>query len=129
MNLSLSKKLLIVTLVLPLAGAVVGYSPLSIGQEKPAAKKEEAKPKGRLPAYYSDVVTEAQRTTIYSIQAKYEKELKALNEQLAATIKKQNDEIAAVLSDEQKAKVEAARTAANDKKKKKAADGEKKAGS
>jgi hypothetical protein len=121
MNSPLWKKLLVVAVVLPLAGAVIGYTP-SVGQEKPAAKKEEGKAKGRLPAYYADVVTAEQKEKIYDIQAKYLKELTALNEQLAATIKKQAAEIEAVLSAEQKAKVDAARTAANAKKKKAADD-------
>ena len=123
--MSLSKKLLVVALALPLVGAVIGYSPLSVGQDKPAAKKEAKTPKGRLPPYYADVVTEEQRTTIYGIQAKHQKAIDALKAQLAAATKTQDEEIEAVLTAEQKTKVEAARTAATTKKKK-PAEGEKK---
>lgn len=105
-------------------GLVVAGSP-SIGQEKQAGTKKTEKAekaKRRLPSYYADVVSEEQREKIYNIQEKYAKELKALNEQLLAVTKKQNDEIEAVLTAEQKEKIDLARANTAAKKKKKAAD-------
>ncbi|MDX1944177.1 MAG: hypothetical protein SFU86_02120 [Pirellulaceae bacterium] len=123
--MSLARKLLVIGLALPLASAAIGHLQVGVAQEKPAAKKEAKAPKGRLPAYYASVVTEEQRTKIYEIQAKHQKAIDALKEQLEAAGKALEAEIEAVLSAEQKAKVEAAREAANSKKKK-AADTEKK---
>jgi isopentenyl phosphate kinase len=125
MNGSLLKKVVVVALVAPVLGLLVVNGPLSIGQDK--AKKAEktepaAKRKGQLPAYYGDVVTEEQRAKIYEIQAKYADQIKDLTAQLEALRDKQSQEIEAVLSAEQKAKVEAAREAAAAKKKKKADD-------
>jgi hypothetical protein len=122
MSLSLWKKVLLLSVVASALGLLVAGSPLSIGQEKKAAEKKTEKAKGRLPAYYADVVSEEQKERIYGVQEKYAKELKALNEQLLAVTKKQNDEIEAVLTAEQKAQIDKARDAAIAKKKKKAAD-------
>ncbi|MCI0358680.1 MAG: hypothetical protein L0211_09375 [Planctomycetaceae bacterium] len=119
MSDSLLKKVLVCAVVLPVLGLLVANSPLSIGQEK--AKKAE-KTKGRLPAYYADVVSAEQKEKIYAIQAKYDDQIKELNEQLAAVAKKLNDEIEAVLTAEQKAKIDAARQEAVAKKKKKSDD-------
>jgi hypothetical protein len=122
---SLLKKVLVCAVALPVLAMLVVNSPLSVGQDK--AKKVEKsdkveKPKGKLPAYYADVVSEDQKAKIYAIQAKYADQIKGLNEQLAAVEKKQNDEIVAVLTAEQKAKIDAAREEAAAKKKKKADD-------
>jgi hypothetical protein len=124
MNTAMWKKLLLVAVVLPIASLMIVGNPLSIGQDKAGQKKEAKsnKAKGRLPAYYADVVSQEQREKIYAIQAKYAEQIKALNDQLEALEKKQNDEIAGVLSAEQKEKVEAARAEAAAKKKKKSAD-------
>jgi hypothetical protein len=121
------RKVLLAALIVPVLGLVVVNSPLSVGQDKGAKKAESAdaaaeKPKGRLPQYYADVVSEEQRTKIYAIQAKFADQIKDLNEQLAAVAKKQNDEIDAVLTAEQKAKVDEARKEAVAKKKKKSDD-------
>ncbi len=119
---SLGKKVLFLAVTLPVLGLVIAGSPLSVGQDKAAGEKKVQKGTRRLPAYYADVVTEEQRKQIYDIQAKYAKQLQDLNEQLLAVTKKQNDEIEAVLTAEQKEKVAAAQSAASAKKKKKAAD-------
>ena len=130
MKLELWKKVLILALALPLTAATVG-SPLMLGQEK-AAETKEAKTakakKGRLPAYYADIVTEEQRTKIYEIQAKYSKELESLREQIAAVTEKQRAEIESILSPEQKDKLKKSEDDAAAKRKKKAADSSKKAG-
>jgi hypothetical protein len=112
--------------VAPVLGLLVFSGPLSIGQDKAkkanTTEKAEKARKGTLPAYFADVVSEEQRQKIYSIQAKYADQLKELNEQLEAVRKKQNDDIDAVLTAEQKAKIDAARAEAAAKKKKKADD-------
>jgi len=122
---SLWRKVVICAVVVPVLGLLAFSGPLSIGQDK--AKKantteDAAKPKGRLPAYFADVVSGEQKEKIYAIQAKYADQIKQLDEQLAAVAKKQNDEIDAVLSAEQKAKIDAARAEAVAKKKKKSDD-------
>jgi hypothetical protein len=118
---SLWKKVLLLAVVLPALGLVVAGTPLSVGQDEKAAEKKVQKGTRRLPSYYADVVSEEQRKQIYDIQAKYAKQLQDLNEQLLALVKKQNDEIEAVLTAEQREKVAAAQAAASAKKKKKAA--------
>jgi hypothetical protein len=77
--------------------------------EKDAAKsaaqpKKPAEPKitGRLPAYYSTIVTEAQRKQIYQIQAKHDVTIEALKAALREAVEKRNAEVESVLSDEQK---------------------------
>ncbi len=124
MNDSLWRKVAVCALVVPVLGLFVMNGPLSIGQDKAkkAEKTETTKRKGTLPAYYGDVVSEEQREKIYSIQAKYADQIKDLNDQLEALRGKQTKEIEAVLSAEQKAKIDAAREAAAAKKKKKSDD-------
>ena len=127
MNVALWKKLLVAAVVVPVVGMLMIGVPLSIGQERSAAKKTETtqraetpkKAKGRLPAYYADVVSEEQRDKIYAIQAKFEGKIKELQDQLAAIEKEQDAEIEKLLTAEQKAKIEAARKESADKKKKK----------
>ena len=121
MNLSLWKKVLLLAVVATSLGLLVAGSP-SIGQETKAGAKKSEKRKGQLPANYADVVSDEQRDKIYGIQEKYAKDLKALNEQLLVLTKKQNDEIEAVLTAEQKEKIDLARANTAAKKKKRAAD-------
>jgi hypothetical protein len=110
--------------------AIVAWSP-SVGQEgkaeKPKAAKKEKEAKGRLPAYYGEVVSEEQRAKIYEIQKKYAQQIENLQAQLEALRVKQNEEIEAVLTKEQLDKVNALREAAGAKKKKKAEEKDKKA--
>lgn len=73
---------------------------------KPAVvKPERAKPRGRLPAYYARVVSATQREKIYDIQAKFDEQLKMLEEQLAALVSQRDSEVEAVLTDEQKQQI------------------------
>ena len=99
-------------MALPAAGLTMLTAPTT-AQEKAAveapakagAKKERAAPRGRLPAYYADVVTEEQREKIYTVQRKYADQLKKLQEQIEALEGQRDAEIEAVLTPEQKAKV------------------------
>lgn len=76
---------------------------------------QEAKPstkaKGRLPAYYKDVVTPAQKESIYALQAKYGEQIRKLAEEMKAVTAQRDQEIEALLSADQKSKVNALRTA------------------
>jgi Spy/CpxP family protein refolding chaperone len=114
------KKLVFVTLASTLVVTAVSLN--SIGQDaKKADPKAKAgakeKPKGRLPAYYKDVVTDEQRDQIYAIQAKYSKQLDDLQSQIDAAKAKQNDEIEGLLSAEQKDKLAKVKAEADAKKK------------
>lgn len=114
------KKLVLATLASTLVVATVSLN--SIGQDaKKADPKAKAgakqKAKGRLPAYYRDVVTDEQRDQVYAIQAKYAKQLEDLQGQLDAVKAKQNEEIEALLSAEQKEKLAKVREEADAKKK------------
>lgn len=82
-------------------------------------KKERAKPRGRLPNYYAAVVSQAQREKIYGIQAKYTDRIEELQKQLDALKNQRDDEVEAVLTPDQLAKVVEAREAATAKRKKK----------
>jgi len=73
---------------------------LTLGQEP-----KDPSFKGRLPPYYGEIVTEAQRQQIYAVQEKYEKQISALEDQLEALKKKRDAEIKAVLSEEQRTKL------------------------
>jgi TolA-binding protein len=83
--------------------------------------KAPAKPKGRLPAYYGDVVSEKQRSEIYSIQSKYADQIKKLQDEIKALSDKRDTEIEGVLTAEQKAKVATLKAEAAKKKTDKAA--------
>jgi hypothetical protein len=123
MSSSLVKKVLVFAVCLPLVAWMFAATQSTTGQEKAAGQKKEAKaPRGRLPAYYADVVTGTQRESIYAIQEKYSTELMDLNQRIADLLKQQREEIEALLSPEQKAQIEKISTEAIQKKKKKAAD-------
>jgi hypothetical protein len=117
MNDAMCKKVLAAAMVLAMIGLVLGNGTLSIGQEAKAKKA-----KGRLPAYFADIVTEEQRTAIYKIQEGYKKQLDDLQAQLTALREKEMAEIEGVLDAEQKAKLEKARADAAGKRKKKSSE-------
>ena len=84
---------------------------------KTEEKTRPAKPRGRLPAYYRQVVDDSQRLRIYTIQTKFraesekiEAQIEVLTRDLRAALAKikqqETQEVAAVLSAEQLAKVE-----------------------
>lgn len=75
---------------------------LIAGMELLAQKK---KPRGRLPAYFSQIVTQEQRETIYNIQAKYTPDIKKLEAQIASIKAQRDGEILDLLTDEQKQKL------------------------
>ena len=76
---------------------------------KPAAKTaaEVEKPKGRLPNNFGKVdLTSAQREKIYAIQSDYDTQLDALKDQIKALVAKRDADVEAVLTAEQKSKLE-----------------------
>lgn len=85
----------------------------TIGQEKSAEKGKAApakvakKPRGRLPQYYGQVgISSEQRQKIYDVQAVYVKQIAELQKQIDALVKKRDGEVAAVLTSEQKEKLD-----------------------
>jgi hypothetical protein len=110
-----TRRLLAVALAMSLAAGFIGHSSL-VGQEA-TAKKARAQAKGRLPAYFKDVVTEKQRDEIYAIQKKYEAQIEALEEQLKSLQSQRDTEIEGLLSAEQKEKLEKLRADAASKRK------------
>jgi len=107
---AMMRKVMWASVVVAAAAALVGTN--SIGQEA-----KEKKAKGKLPAYYADVVTETQRQKIYAIQDKYAKQISDLQAQLNAITTQRDMEIETLLSAEQKEKVKKARDEAAAKKK------------
>ena len=86
--------------------------------------KPRAKPRGRLPAHYGDVVDAEQKEKIYGIQQSYQPQIEALQSQLAAVREKQTTEIEAVLRPEQLEKVKQLAAAAKAKRAKKSDAGD-----
>ena len=87
----------------------------TIGQEKAATKAAEkaapakvaSKPRGRLPQYYGQVgLSDKQRQQIYDVQASYGKQIDELQKQIDALEAKEETEVAAVLTPEQKTKLD-----------------------
>ena len=113
------RKLVVAGCVTFLGLSVAAWTPLT-GQEKKSDKPKVAKKeaKGRLPAFYKNVVTEEQRSKIYEIQQKYAAQIDDLQSQLEAVRKKQTEEIEAVLSKEQLDKVTSLKAESDAKKKK-----------
>lgn len=90
-----------------------------VALQKKAKKKKRRKARGRLPNYYRAAgVTDEQREKIYSIQSSYREKIEPLEKQIAQLRAKMTTEIEAVLTPEQKKKVEELREAAAKKRKK-----------
>jgi hypothetical protein len=112
------KKLLAVAALVLMAAWGSGGSLSLVGQEQ----EKEFIFKGRLPAYYADIVTDHQKAVIYTIQAKYQAKIAALNEELEAVTKQQDKEIEDVLTPEQKKMLKTAQETGAAKRKKTAED-------
>ena len=81
-----------------------------VGQEKAATKPTPAKvakkPAGRLPAQYGKLgLSDEQRKNVYAVQADYGKQIADLQKQIDSLTEKQNTEIEAVLTADQKKKL------------------------
>jgi Spy/CpxP family protein refolding chaperone len=86
-----------------------------LGADAPV-KKMLSKRSRRLPANYAPVVTEEQREKIFKIQEEYQAKIAPLETQLKELRKERDDKIAAVLTAEQKKKIEEAAAKAKEKK-------------
>lgn len=92
----------------------------------PAGEKASAKKlTGRLPAHYTEVVTAQQREAIYKIQTEYAPRIKDAQAKLAELTKERDDRITALLTPEQKQKLEKAKEQATSKRATKPAAAEK----
>ncbi len=130
--MSIRRPFRIVTLATTAAVAIVLSTTLpAVAQDGPTAKletpqagetqapaKKTRKFRGRLPAYFAKVVDDEQRKAIYAIQKEYKPKINELKAQLAALTKERDEKILAELTPEQRGKVEAARKAAMDKRRK-----------
>ncbi len=86
-------------------------------KEKNASPKEPRAKKGgeftgRLPAYFSGVITEDQRQKIYAIQKDFVAKIRPLRRQIESLTKERDEQILALLTPDQKQKIEALKAAA-----------------
>jgi hypothetical protein len=100
---------------------------LAIAQDRedraaPADQKQAKPARGRLPAYFSQVVTVEQREEIYSIQARHAGPIEQLKKQLKEMTDRRDMEVTRVLSAEQRQKVNALREAARKRREARAAE-------
>jgi Spy/CpxP family protein refolding chaperone len=79
------------------------------------AKKAPAKPRGRLPPYFNQVVTPAQRDQIYAAQKPLMEKIEALEAQIAELRAQLEKESRAVLTPEQLKKVDELAAATQEK--------------
>jgi len=94
----------------------VGWAPPAAAQDSPSsavANAEIAEAEDdvedkyrRLPPYYGEVVTEAQKKTIYEIQQTYAEQIEELKAELRKVIRQRDAEIEQLLTAEQRQKVE-----------------------
>ncbi len=98
-------------------------------QAKSTGKKTKgdkaAKARGRLPSHFSGVVSDEQREKIYAIQREYEPTIKELTLKLDSLKKERDEKIDALLSPEQKKKIEDLKAAAKQARDKKESAGSK----
>ena len=78
--------------------------------DAPAARKTDepkakSKSRGRLPMYYSRVVNTEQRDKIYEIQAKFDKQIAELLDEIKSLQKQRDDEVHGVLTKDQQEEV------------------------
>lgn len=99
-------KLVLILAMAPVALSLGGPNSGLRAQDAAPAKKKAASPRGRLPAYYNQVVSGDQRKKIYDIQGSYAPKIEALQAQLDALVKERDAEVAAVLTDEQRKRVD-----------------------
>jgi hypothetical protein len=105
MNRTALATVLVVTLGLPAFLSAVAQQE---GQPPQVRAKEIKKRdvKGRLPAYYGQIVDAGQRQRIYQIQSTYNRQIDALQAEIDALTAKRDAEIRAVLSPEQQQRLD-----------------------
>jgi flagellar motility protein MotE (MotC chaperone) len=67
--------------------------------------KKRTEPRGRLPAYFGEVIDSQQREKIYELQARYLAEIKTLQDKIAELEKKREEDVQGILTPEQAEKV------------------------
>lgn len=108
-----------------LAIGTQGSTGLTIAQEEAASSKPAVKKTyRRLPNYFGQIgLSNEQREEIYSIQEKAGEQLEALKRQIEAVTRKRDSDVRAVLTDDQKKRLDeliaAARKRAEERRKKK----------
>jgi Spy/CpxP family protein refolding chaperone len=91
-----------------------------VGADRNAPMKKAAGKKGRrLPAHYGQVVNEKQREEIYRIEEEYQPQIETLQKELNALKKVRDEKISALLTAEQKKRIEEAATKARENRKSK----------
>jgi hypothetical protein len=96
-------------ILLALAAACLIMAQSVIGADSIESVKKVTRKKGhRLPPHYAKVVKPGQREQIYTIQEKYQPKLEALEAQIKGMKQQRDREIAAVLTPEQRKKIEEA---------------------
>jgi len=101
---SLSAKVLATLLLVAMATSAVQMTAWSQEGATPPSPREpraRSEARGRLPNFFTQVVTPQQREQIYEIQQGYAEELDALRAKLAAVEAKMNQEIEGVLDSDQ----------------------------
>jgi len=92
----------------------LALAPASTAAEAPSAaaksssakdRKKPSTPRGRLPAYFGDVVSKEQREKIYAIQQEYTAKLAELRRQLDELTKERDAKIESLLTPEQRKKI------------------------
>jgi len=84
----------------------------SLGAVGMLAQEPAKKTARRLPAYYKDVVTPAQREQIYAVQEKYNTQIDKLQAQIRELTAKRDADVEKVLTGEQRLRVKAIKEAA-----------------
>jgi len=70
-------------------------------------KRIRKKPRGRVPNHYGKLgLSPKQKETIYGIQSKYRDQIEALEKQLAELEQQEDEEVEAVLTDDQKTRLQ-----------------------
>ena len=99
----------------PPAVTAEAAAPAAAAPAAPAAEPAAKKFRGRLPAYFSTVVSSEQRQKVYEIQVTYFERIAALEKQILELRAKQDQEVDAILSAEQLAEIKKLRAAATAK--------------
>jgi hypothetical protein len=103
------------------AGTPAAASPDKNASGKKTKGDKAAKSRGRLPAHFTGVVSDEQREKIYAVEKEFEPQIRQLKQQLDSLTKARDEKINAVLSPEQKKKIDDLKAAAKQAREKKAA--------
>ena len=92
-------------------------------QSNSAEKRIRKKPRGRVPNHYGKLgLSPKQKETIYGIQSKYDDQIEALEKQLADLERQEDEEVEAVLTDDQKKRLQEILAEVDARRKRKSSD-------